>query len=139
VRWYARGGDEVDSVNVDVYKDGAWEDVYDGVVSDLSWMQTTFTEGIVSQVRFQFTTPYTNRGFYWELFEVGIHKSTATSEGECLDLAVDLSPDYIAEMPTDPLDGTQEQTYYSIRQRLGGAIEVVACNAELDETIAVFR
>lgn len=139
VRWYARGGDEVNNVEVDVFKDGSWENVYDGPVSDLAWMQTSFTQGIVSQVRFRFTTPYSNRGFYWELFEVGIHKSSATSEGECLDLAVDLSPEYIADMPTDPLDGTPVQTLYAIRQRLGGAVEVIACNAELEESIYTIR
>jgi len=41
-------------VDVDVYKDDAWVDVFEGDVVDQTWMEKTFVEGSVSEARLRF-------------------------------------------------------------------------------------
>lgn len=41
-------------IDLDVYKDGAWVDVYEGAFSDHTWVEKTFTQGSVSKVRMRF-------------------------------------------------------------------------------------
>lgn len=56
----------------------------------------------------------------------------------CLDLSTPLAA-YLKNMPQDPDGGTQSLTYYSVQADSNNIITVVACNAELSETIQVSR
>jgi len=44
-------------IDVDVYKDGSWPDVYQGSFTTGSWMEKSFTEGSVTASRFRFGHP----------------------------------------------------------------------------------
>ena len=53
----------------------------------------------------------------------------------CLDLSDDFMPNYLNRVPVDPLLGTAERTFYTIRQTPNGELVVRSCGAELGETI----
>jgi len=139
VKFLARGGGEVSAIDVDVFKNGVWENVYDGSVNNLQWQEITFAEGLVSNLRIRFATTSSNSGFFWELYEVAIRKSTATSDASCLNLEAYLVPDYLPKIPYDPLDGNDEKTYYAIRRKTDKSISVVSCHAEDDKYLEVIR
>lgn len=139
LRFWARGGSEVGLADVDVYRDGAWVDVYDGAVNNLAWTEVVYDQGIINQARIRFSAAYTNRGFNWELYEFQFYKYTATSEGECLDIAPYLVSDYLPVLPVDPLIGTEERTYYGVKLESDNSLRVVACHPELNEVIEIRR
>lgn len=139
IRFYARGGNEVSAADVDVFKDGAWEDVYDGTFADKQWVEKSFVAGTVSQARIRFYAASASSGFYWELNEFGFQQSSETSETACLDLGAYLTPNYLSAIPFDPTKGSAEKTYYAIKEQPNGRITVYACNAELDATISITR
>lgn len=45
---------KIDLIDLDVYRDGAWVDVYDGAYADQTWVEKTFTEGTVTKARARF-------------------------------------------------------------------------------------
>jgi hypothetical protein len=45
IRFWARGGGEVNSVDIDVFNNGVWIDVYEGAFADKQWVMKTFTPG----------------------------------------------------------------------------------------------
>jgi prepilin-type N-terminal cleavage/methylation domain-containing protein len=57
----------------------------------------------------------------------------------CIDLSSYLAPEYITDIPFDGSIGSEEQTYYVIKETSNGRIYVRACNAEYEEEIAVTR
>ena len=61
IRFYARDDDEIDSVDVDVYRDGVWTDVYEGAFNNLQWEEHSFAEGTVTEARIRFHV-YRNKG-----------------------------------------------------------------------------
>jgi hypothetical protein len=50
--YYYVGGPQ--QIDLDVYKDGAWVDVYQGAFSNHTWEEKTFTQGSVSKARMRF-------------------------------------------------------------------------------------
>lgn len=57
IRYMARHGADppsIDAIDVDVYKDSAWEHVYEGDFVDLTWEEHSFTEGNVTEARIRF-------------------------------------------------------------------------------------
>ena len=50
-------------------------------------------------------------------------------QSDCVDLS-DIGTDYLAVIPRDPTDGTDERTGYAIRKDSTGAITVIACESE---------
>ncbi len=144
IQFYALRNSEVNGVDVDIYVDGAWQDLYQGNFTDRSWVELSFPESTVTQSRIRFSTPYTNRGFFWQLYEyriwrTGTSEVTFVTEEECLDIGDELGK-YLAEMPVDPLVGSQERTYYAIkRENDFKTITIVSCGAEGDDMIMLTK
>lgn len=138
VRFFARGLAEVDQVDVDVFRDGAWVDVYQGGFANVSWVELGFTAGMVSEARIRFHATNANNGFYWQLNDFQFQKSSESTSDACVDLGI-LAPVYVASIPEDPQIGTSERTYYSIKESVYGRITVYACHPELSEVIKVSR
>lgn len=59
-------------------------------------------------------------------------KGGLTVEAACLDLSGDLVPNYIAEIPTDPKNGTAAISRYYVRKNAAGRLTIGACEAEGD-------
>ena len=67
----------VTTVDIDVFKDGEWIDVYEGEFPDHLWMQKSFTQGTVTKMRVRF---YNGSG-YWvrpAMYEVDFWEVTQT-------------------------------------------------------------
>ncbi|MFH1188873.1 MAG: type II secretion system protein [bacterium] len=139
IQFYARGGAEVSTIDVDVYKDDLWTHVYEGPFSDKQWVEQNFTEGTVSQARIRFYATSINTGFYWELNEFNYYKTSEANASACIDLTPSLVSDYIVDIPYDPKDGNAERTYYAIKKDSGGRIVIYACSTELGEEISISR
>ena len=140
VMFYARAGSQVDSVDLDVYKDGAWIDVYQGGFADRTWVEKTFEEGIVTQARIRFHAANASEGFYWELNEMDFYKITETTTDECLDLGEGvLAPDYLTSIPYDPRYGSPEKTFYCVKINSSGRLILRACQPELSDDIYLER
>lgn len=143
LRFYARGPPLVAQVDVDVFKDDAWVDAYQGAFDDKAWEQVDYDEGVVSEVRVRFQVAQANQGFYWEIFELQVWQTEASAGANvdkeaCLDAAQHLVPKYLAEMPVDPLTGSQERTYYAVKREHGTKrITIVSCSAEGGESIQI--
>ncbi len=58
--------------------------------------------------------------------------------GPCFDLATDLVPTYIADIPMDPSSGTEANTQYSVYEDANGRV-VATASGELTATITVTR
>lgn len=67
----------------------------------------------------------------------GESSSGISLEPACLDLSSDLSSKL--SIPHDPSTGNENKTYYAIRRRDSGIIDVVSCSAEGGELIGVSR
>jgi prepilin-type N-terminal cleavage/methylation domain-containing protein len=139
VQFYARGGNEVSSVDIDVYKDGAWEDVFEGSFTDKDWIEKTFSEGIVEQVRIRFYATYANHGFFFELYELSFYKTSLNNSIQCADLEPFLVPTYLTAIPTDPSVGTSANSHYAIRKNNNNRITVYSCDPELEKEIIISR
>jgi len=74
IRFYARGGGYIDNVDIDVFKDGVWTDVYQGTFNDKVWIEKNFTQGTVTQARIRFSVNSTDVGLYWELYEFDFYR-----------------------------------------------------------------
>lgn len=61
------------------------------------------------------------------------------TSSSCLDLSSSLVPEYIVDIPYDPLEGSAEKTMYAIRKTTGGRVYLKACNAEYDSEITLSR
>ena len=59
----------VDSVDIDVFRDGAWVDVWDGVIANSQWEEKTFTTGSVTQARFRWRYIDGNYNFWMYEFD----------------------------------------------------------------------
>ncbi len=79
IRFFARGptGDpsQIDQVDLDVYRGGAWIDVYLGTFTDKQWMVKSFMQGSVSQARIRFRINANNGGLYYQLYELDFNNS----------------------------------------------------------------
>ncbi|MCX6764485.1 MAG: type II secretion system protein [Candidatus Nealsonbacteria bacterium] len=137
LRFSARGGSQVSSVDVDVFKDGIWVHVFEGAFNDKQWTEESFSEGVVSQARIRFYATLANEGFYWQLYEFDFQKLVETNAVSCLDLTSSLVPDYISFIPYDPVMGSPERTYYAIKKSPGGIIMIKSCSPESGEEIIV--
>lgn len=139
LRFYARSGAEVDLVDIGIYKDGSWQDIYQGPFADKQWVQEDFSSGVVGQIRIRFHAANISQGFFFELYEVNLQKSSETAEDACLDLHPELVPKYLAEIPKDPSQGSDEKTYYAVKKTEGNRIIIYSCGAELGEDISASR
>lgn len=143
IRFYALGNSTVDQIDIDVYKDDAWVDVYQGAFADRAWVEKTYTEGSVSQARIRLHATFANQGFFWQLYDVQFYRNDASAsavvnESECLDLSAYLTPSYIPEIPQDPKLGSAERTHYAVKKEHNNrTITVVSCSPELGETIGI--
>ena len=136
----------------------------DGTTSDYTWYTTTcgvdssdLTNPFYVQllkytgsgtIRFMMEesdpsgTPQFSTGGGWSndngdyFLKIGVPEKTASA---CLDLGASLVDEYFTQMPADPSIGTQEKTYYAIKETGSGNIKVVACNAESNEEIYIIR
>ncbi len=138
IRFFARGLAEVDSVDVDVYRDGTWVNVYEGGFANQSWVDLAFTAGMVSEARVRFHAANISSGFYWQLYDFQFQKSSEETTSACVDLGV-LAPVYVADIPSDPQIGDMERTYYALKESVNGRVSVYACHTELDADINVSR
>jgi type II secretory pathway pseudopilin PulG len=139
IKFYARDGGEVDGIEVDVLKDGNWQNVYAGAFTDKQWVQADFAQGAVTQARTRFHAAFANHGFFWELYDFYFQKSSETATDACLDLKPYLVSKYIVDIPIDPSTGNAEQTYYAIKKNGNNRVLVYSCGAELQENINVAR
>ncbi len=143
LRIYALYNSESNAVDVDVYKDGVWEDVYQGAFSDRQWVEYSYSEGNITQARVRFYTNYANHGFFWELYDfsfwgTGSQDAEVIISDECLDLSEELVTKYLSKIPYDPHYGSPERTYYAVKKEFGDRkITVVACRPEEGEQIQV--
>lgn len=70
-----------------------------------------------------------------------ISNSYCTTGAACVDLMTG-SPNvskYLANMPTDPNDGTANKTGYAVKRDSNGIVTVIACNTEGTATISASR
>ncbi len=63
----------VDSVQIDVFKDGSWSNVLDGSISDAAYSEITFTPGQVTKARFRYH--YLSAGYYFWLYNISFYAS----------------------------------------------------------------
>ncbi len=138
VRFFARGLAEVDQVDVDVFRDGVWVDVYEGGFATLSWVELGFSAGMVTEARVRFHATNQNQGFNWQIYDFQFQKSSESTTDACVDLGV-LAPVYVADIPMDPQIGSSEKTYYGVKESVNGRVFVYACHTELDADIDVSR
>ena len=75
IRFWAHEPYEIDSVEVDVFKDSNWINVYSGAFPDSQWVisKNPFS-GKVSQARIKFHMAYSNHYFYYLLHEFDFWK-----------------------------------------------------------------
>ena len=135
LQFFARGGSEVNTVQVDVYVDGTWTTAYNGSFAGGQWVTIPFTQGHLTQARFRFAAT-ANSGFFFQLNDVLFQKSSEGAATACLDLGA-LAPNYVVGIPVDPTLGTPQKTYYGIKEDGNNRLTVYACNPELGDTIAV--
>ena len=62
-----------------------------------------------------------------------------TTAAACLDLTASLVPLYLAEMPTDPRNGSAASNYYAVKKDANNRLVVRACTPDLNVTIEVNR
>lgn len=62
-----------------------------------------------------------------------------TTEDECVDLSSFLIPNYLTDIPVDPVNGDSGKTYYAVKEKGNGRVEVISCKAELDKNLSVSR
>ncbi len=90
IRFYARGMTtdqyRVDSVDVGVFKDGTWVDVYQGSFVDKQWVEYNFAPGLVSSARIRFHVNSAATGLYFELYEFDFYN-------RYIDAIVNLKPE----------------------------------------------
>lgn len=79
IRYYIEIIDgRITEIDIDVYRDGGWVDVYEGSITTGSWQEKTFTEGSVTKARVRF---YNSHGYqsasailyefdFWEIVTV---------------------------------------------------------------------
>lgn len=62
-------------VDVDVLRDGVWTNVYEGAFADHAWVEKTFTEGTVTEIRIRFYVNCISAKLYeidlWQVSESG--------------------------------------------------------------------
>jgi type IV pilus assembly protein PilA len=61
------------------------------------------------------------------------------TEAECLDLSNELTPTYLADIPSDPKNGDAAETGYYINKTGAGRITVGACSPEQGAAISATR
>jgi prepilin-type N-terminal cleavage/methylation domain-containing protein len=138
ISFKARGLSEVDQAEVDILVNGTWINVFSGSFAGMQTVNIDYAQQLVTQVRIRFHATAANNGFYWQLYELSVQKSSENSAESCLDLA-SLAPKYIEGIPFDPQKGSSEKTYYSIKQVSTHRVVVYSCYPELLENISVER
>ncbi|MEI6221600.1 MAG: LamG-like jellyroll fold domain-containing protein [bacterium] len=58
------------------------------------------------------------------------------TQSSCLDVTSTLAP-YLSEIPQDPKTGSGGKTYYAIRKRTNGVVDVMSCGAEGNDNIQI--
>jgi len=103
IRFWAHEPYAIDSVQVEVLRDGSWINVYSGSFPDGQWVEASFASGKVSQARIKFHMTFANHYFYylvhefdfWKIAEkpsvktnsaTDIKENQATLNGELTDL-----------------------------------------------------
>ncbi len=57
----------------------------------------------------------------------------------CLDLKPYLTPKYLLDIPSDPLLGTSEITYYAVRKTSNNRLAVYSCASELNHDLTIIQ
>lgn len=70
--------------------------------------------------------------------KVGCDRVCPDADKSCISLSY-LFPEYIQKYPTDPLGGTDQTTFYSIKRGEGNVIIIKACTPESHQSIQVSR
>lgn len=65
--------------------------------------------------------------------------TSTTTESACADLAADLVPTYVADLPVDPQSGAASSTGYYVNINDDSRVVVGSCEAEQDAVIEVTR
>jgi hypothetical protein len=87
VRFLARQGGYVDWIDVDVYRNGVWVNLYEGPYADKQWVELNFAVGTVTQARARFHVNNANCGLYWELNEFEFRHAPPAGKGGALILS----------------------------------------------------
>jgi len=66
----------VDQVDIDILKDGVWQDLYQGVFTGDTWQQFPFEKGLVIEARIRLHASISYAGFYWNVMEVDFHQKS---------------------------------------------------------------
>jgi hypothetical protein len=69
-------GANTDQIGIDIYKDGAWVSLYQGVFTGDTWQQFPFEKGHVTEAKVRLHASAGNAGFYWNLMEVDFHQKS---------------------------------------------------------------
>jgi len=90
IRFWAHELYEIDSVQVDVFRNDSWINVYNGAFPDGQWVEAPFAGGKVNQARIEFHWKNSNNYFYyvaqefdfWKIAEVpSVKTKSATNVG----------------------------------------------------------
>jgi competence protein ComGC len=138
VTFMARGLAEVDQAQIDIHVNGSWLSVFSGSFNGMQNKTVTFSEGLVDQARIRFHATSFNQGFFWQLYEFSMRKSSENTADACVDLS-GLVPVYIAGIPTDPQQGNASKTFYAIKKLPTQRLMVYSCQPELGVSISVKR
>ncbi len=63
-----------DMVDIDILKDGVWQDLYQGIFTGGTWQQFPFEKGLVTEARIRLHGSIGYASFYWNLMEVDFHQ-----------------------------------------------------------------
>jgi len=80
----------INKIDIDVLKDGAWVDVYEGSYDDRSWIEKSFTQGAVTKVQVRFYNDHPLGSLNAVLYEVDVWQVPATG-GEMHVMRADLA------------------------------------------------
>jgi len=116
IRFWARRGSEVDSVDIDIYIDRgagyAWEDVYEGDFANKTWVEKNFTggEGLVDKARIRFHATSAKNGFFWELYEFNFFKTGLLYPNPATTPGILISTNLLEDQPL-PIESVESFNY----------------------------
>ncbi|PVX24003.1 MAG: hypothetical protein CW691_08980 [Candidatus Bathyarchaeum sp.] len=70
----------IDRIEVDIYTEGKWENVYSGAGTWETWEEVTFDEASVTQMRFRFHNDHPNQNRWVIFYETDFMQSTSNYE-----------------------------------------------------------
>lgn len=136
IRFFARGETldpyRVDSVDVDVFRDSTWVDVYQGSFNDKQWVEYYFAPGLVSSARIRFHVNSAATGLYFELYEFDFYN-------RYIDAIVDLKPETLnlgsmGNWVTVKVQDFPNNPEYDVSQVIEGTVMLEHINAEAKPT-----